>query len=171
MRFAFLSEFLSAVFDQERFEYLFPLAYRWAEQQEQFVLERGNRLSPRHVADARLAGVQDCARVRVLVVDRVPLPEDPQLAEASRRIGILTEDTRCVGFGYALIIRVDAWNDREVVLHNLVHIAQCERAGGLEQWCRQYLGDRNNCPKFTLGSLEDEARRIAHEICRTSAAA
>lgn len=157
--------------DQQQFEDLLPLACHWAKDQEQFVLSHGNPLSPRHLADARLAGVQECARVRVLVVDRIPLPEDPQLVEASRRIGIITEDTRCVGFGYALFIRVDAWNDRELILHNLVHIAQCERAGGLEQWCRQYLGDRTNCPKFTLGSLEDEARRVAREICTTSAAA
>ena len=157
--------------EPDKFETLLPLAYHWAKQQEEFVLSRGNPLSPRHLADARLAGVRDCARVRVLAVDRIPLPEGPGLAEASRRIGIITEDTRCVGFGYALIIRVDAWNDREMILHNLVHIAQCERAGGLEQWCRQYLGDRTNCPKFTVGSLEDEARRIAREICTASVAA
>jgi hypothetical protein len=159
------------VIDEQKFESLLPLAFQWAREQEEFVLAHGNPLSPRLVADAQIAGVRDCSRVRVLVVDRIPLPEDPDLAEASRRIGIITEETRCVGFGYALIIRVDTWSDRELVLHNLVHIAQCERAGGLEQWCRQYLGDRNSCAKFTVGSLEDEARRIAREICTTSAAA
>jgi hypothetical protein len=160
-----------AVIDQEKFEDLLPVAYQWAKQQEEFVLAHGNPLSPRHIADAQLAGVQDCARVRVLVVDRIPLPEDPQLAEGSRRIGIITEDTRCMGFGHALIIRVDAWNDRELILHNFVHIAQCERSGGLEQWCRQYLGDRTSCPRFTIGSLEAEARRIAREICTADVAA
>jgi hypothetical protein len=107
----------------------------------------------------------------VLVVDRIPLPEDPGLAEAAKRLGILTEETRCMGFGHALIIRVDAWNDRELVLHNLVHIAQCERSGGLEQWVRQYLVDRANCPNFTIGSLEEEARRTAREICAADVAA
>ena len=160
-----------AVVNQETFEYLLPLAYQWAKAQEEFVLARGNPLGPRHVQDANLAGVQDCARVRVLVVDRIPLPENPELAEASKRIGIITEDTRCVGFGHALIIRVDAWNDRELILHNLVHIAQSERCGGLEQWVRQYLVDRTNCPNFTIGSLEEKARRIAREICCDHAAA
>ena len=121
--------------------------------------------------DAELAGVRDRAAVRVLVVDRIPLPENPELAEASRRIGIITEDTRCIGFGRALIIRVDAWNDRELILHNFVHIAQCERYGGLEQWCREYLGNRTSCPRFTVGTLEEEARRFAREICTTDAAA
>jgi hypothetical protein len=159
------------VIDQEKFEYLLQLAYQWAKQQEQFVLERGNPLSPRHMADAILAGVKEPGRVRVLVVDRIALPDNRQLAEASKRIGIVTEDTQCMGFGYALVIRVDAWNDRELILHNLVHIAQCERTGGLEQWCRQYLGDRTTCPKFTVGSLEEEARRFARDICTADAAA
>ena len=157
--------------DQETFEQLLPVAYRWAKTQEEFVLQHGNPLSPRHMADATLAGVKDPGRVRVLVVDRIPLPDDPNLAEASKRIGIVTDDTRCMGFGHALIIRVDAWNDRELILHNLVHIAQCERSGGLEEWCRQYLGDRTSCPGFTVGSLEEEARSFAREICATNAAA
>ena len=160
-----------AAVDQETFEYLLPLAYQWAKAQEEFVLAHGNPLGPRHAHDAVLAGVQNCARVRVLVVDRFPVPEDPDLAEAARRIGIITEDTRCMGFGHALIIRVDAWNDRELVLHNLVHIAQCERSGGLAQWVRQYLGDRARCPDFTLGSVEEEARRTAREICSAHAVA
>jgi hypothetical protein len=159
------------VFDQETFEYLLPLAYKWATAQEEFVLAHGNPLSLRHTHDAGLAGVQDCASVRVLAVDRIPLPEDPELAEAAKRLGILTEGTRCMGFGRALIIRVDAWNDRELILHNLVHIAQCERSGGLEQWVRQYLCDRANCPNFTFGSIEEEARRTAREISCDHAAA
>jgi hypothetical protein len=153
------------VIDQETFEDLLPLAYEWAKAQEQFVLARGAPLSPRHTEDARRAGVQNCSRVRVLVVDRIPLPDDPKLAEAARRTGIITYDTRCVGFGHAIIIRADSWADRELLLHNLVHIAQCERSGGLEQWVEQYLGDRNTCAEFTIGSLEEEARRFAREIC------
>ena len=120
------------------------------------------------MADAALSGVTNPARIRVLVVDRIPLPDDPDLAEASKRIGIVTDDTRCMGFGYALIVRVDAWNDRELILHNFVHIAQCERYGGLEQWCREYLGNRTSCPRFTVGTLEEEARRTAREICAES---
>ena len=115
--------------------------------------------------------MQDPARVRVLVVDRIPLPDDPELAEAARRNGIITDDTRCVGFGRALIVRADAWNDRELILHNLIHIAQCERSGSLEQWVRDYLADRANCADFTIGSFEAEARGRASELCAGEAAA
>jgi hypothetical protein len=92
---------------QETFDRLLPGAYQWAKAQEDFVLARGVPLTPRQVEDARRAGVQDCSRVRVLVVDRIPPPENPELGEVARRIGIITEDTRCMGFGYALVIRVD----------------------------------------------------------------
>lgn len=160
-----------AVVDSNTFEKLLPVAVRWAMKQEEFVLKHGNPLCSRHLDDAMMAGVKNPDRIRVLVVDRIPLPEDSDLAEASKRIGIVTDDTRCMGFGHALIIRVDAWNDRELILHNFVHIAQCERAGGLEQWCREYLGNRTTCAKFTVGSLEEEARRFAREICHAADAA
>jgi len=157
--------------DPETFEHLLPLACEWAKKQEEFVLAHGHPLGATHAWDAHLAGVQDCARIRVLVVDRIPLPEDPKLAECIRRTRIITEDTRCMGFGHALIVRGDSWNDRELILHNLVHIAQCERSGGLEQWVGHYLRDRTNCPNFTMGSLEEEARRIAREVCTAHVAA
>jgi hypothetical protein len=151
--------------DQQTFERLLPVAYEWATAQEEYVLARGVSLTKRQVEDARRAGVQNCERVRVLVVDRILLPDDTELAEAARRTGIITEDTRCVGFGHALIIRVDAWSDRELIVHNLVHMAQCESSGGLQCWIRQYLTNRTSSSDFSCGSLEKEARDVAREIC------
>ena len=151
----------------DTFESLIPLAYQWAKAQEEFVLAGGVPLDRDQMEDARLAGVRDRERVRVLIVDRMRLPDDPKLAEAARRVRIITESTRCVGFGHALIIRADGWNDRELLVHNLVHIAQCERAGGLEPWVTAYLLDRRNCPPFSVGPLEEEARGLARQICST----
>ena len=155
--------------DQETFDQLLPLAYQWAKTQEEFVLAHGAPLGPQHLADARRAGVQDCERIRILVLDRIPLPESGDLAEAARLTRIITEETRCVGFGHAVMIRAEAWGDRELLVHNFVHVAQCERSGGLEQWVRQYLLDRRTSASFTAGSLEEEARRVAREICADDA--
>lgn len=151
--------------NQATFDQLLPFAFQWAKAQEEYVLAHGIPLSPQLTADARLAGVRDCERIRILVVDRIPLPEGGELAEAARRTGIITEDTRCVSVGHAVIIRAEAWGERELLLHNFVHIAQCERSGGLESWVRQYLIDRQNSATFTAGSLEDEARLLARKIC------
>ena len=151
--------------DQPAFERLLPLAYQWAKAQEQFILARGIVLGPRDIADAHRVGVQDCSRIKVLVVDRIPLPYNEALAEASRLAQIITNASRGVAIGHGIIIRADCWGDRELLVHNLVHVAQCERSGGLEPWIRQYLRDRRGCAQFTVGSLEEEARRLAREVC------
>ena len=156
--------------DQENFERLLPLACEWARTQEKFILEEGAPLGPRYSADARRIGVQDCSRVKVLIVDRIPMPENAELAEAARRRHIMTEASRGVTIGHGIIIRADSWSDRELMLHQLVHVAQCERSGGLEAFVQQYLCDRQMCHTFTAGSFEKEARQIAREICAADTA-
>lgn len=151
--------------DQEKFERLAPLAYQWAKSQEAYVLKHGAPLASHQLADACRAGVQDPNRVRLLVVDRIPLPDDPELADAARRAQIITDASRGVAIGYGIIIRADSWQNRELLLHQLVHVAQCERSGGLESFVGEYLGNRRASPDFSVGSLEDEARSLARRIC------
>jgi hypothetical protein len=109
--------------------------------------------------------VQEPERVRVLVVDRIPLPANEELAEASRLSGIITDASGGVAIGFGIMIRADHWGDRELLLHQLVHVAQCERAGGLQRFVAEYLSDRQTAPGFTVGTIEEEARRTAREIC------
>jgi hypothetical protein len=154
--------------DQEKFERLAPLAFQWAKTQEDLILKHGAPLAPGQIADALRCGVHDSSRVRVLVVDRIPLPDDKELAEAARRAQIITEASRGVTIGHGIIIRADCWQNRELLLHQLVHVAQCERSGGLEPFVGQYLCDRRTCSDFRVGSFEDEARGLAREICAAS---
>lgn len=156
--------------NQEIFERLAPVAYQWAKTQEDFILKHGAPLAPGQIADAQRCGVYDCSRVRVLVVDRIPLPDNEELAEAARRAQIITAASRTAAFGHGIIIRADSWQDRELLLHSLVHVAQCERGGGLESFVGQYLSNRATCADFSVGSLEDEARGLAREICATDEA-
>jgi len=158
------------VIDQQTFHRLLPVACEWAKAQEEFVLARGTPLGSRYVADAQRVGVQDYARVRVLVADRMPLPENEELAEAARQTQIISSASRGVTVGHGIVIRADAWGDRELMLHQLVHVAQCERSGGLQSFVESYLSDRHHSEKFTVGALEEEARRIAHDICLSTGA-
>ena len=151
--------------DQQTFQKLVPLACEWAGVQEQLVLLHGTPLTSDQTADAQRAGVEHYSRVRVLVAERIPLPENPELADAAQRTQILTEDSHGLAIGHAIVIRADRWGDRELLVHNLVHVAQCERAGGLEPWVRHYLGDRRASPIFTIGACEEEARALARKIC------
>lgn len=151
--------------DQKDFERLAPLACAWAKTQEAYILRHGVPLDSGQLADARRAGVKHPTRVRLLVVDRIPLPDDKELAEAARRAQIMTDASRGVAIGHGIIIRADNWQNRELLLHQLVHVAQCERSGGLESFVNEYLLDRCSSRDFSLGSLEDEARSLARAIC------
>ena len=151
--------------DQEKFERLVPLACQWAKKQEAYILKHGAPLGRQQLADARRAGVREPSQVRLLVVDRIPLPDDPELADAARRAQIITDTSRGVAIGYGIIIRADSWQNRELLLHQLVHVAQCERSGGLESFVSEYLTDRRSSRDFSVGSLEDEARGLARKIC------
>ena len=152
--------------DQKEFDRLAQLAAQWAKSQEKYILQHGVPLTADQMADARRAGVKEVARVRVLVVHRIPLPDGKELAEAARRTQIITDASRGVTIGHGIIIRADSWRDRELLLHQLVHVAQCERSGGLEKFVNEYLLDRRSSSRnFSLGSLEDEARGLARELC------
>jgi hypothetical protein len=157
--------------NQIEFDRLRPLATKWATAQETFIRQHGVPLTAAQVADARRLGVQHPERIRVLVVDRIPLPENKELADAARRTQIITDASPGVTVGYGIIIRVDSWKNRELLLHQLVHVAQCERSGGLESFVTEYLEDRRSSPDFSLGLLEDEARRLARETCARDQAA
>jgi hypothetical protein len=150
---------------QKDFDRLAPLAYLWARSQEAFILQHGVPLTVDQIADAKRAGVKDTRRVRVLVVDRIALPEDKELANAARHSQIITDSSRAVAIGHGIVIRADSWQNRELLLHQLIHVAQCERSGGLESFVNAYLLDRRESRDFSLGALEDEARTGAREIC------
>jgi hypothetical protein len=151
--------------DQEKFESLASRAIQWAKTQEHLILQYGVPLTSGQAADAERCGVRDSSRVRVLVVDRVPMPDDEELAEAARRAQIITEASRGVTIGHGIIIRADSWQNRELLLHQFVHVAQCERRGGMDLFLAEYLSDRRTSSDFSFGSFEDEARGLAREIC------
>ena len=156
--------------DQAHFERLLPLAIQWAREQEEYILAKGASLDAQHSADAQRAGVKDCSSVRILVVDWIPYPDNEELAAVARQAHIITEATRALTFGYGILIRADRWHDRELLLHQFVHVAQYERCDDLETCLEQYLVDRRDCANFTTGSLEEEARRNARSICAEDAA-
>ena len=151
--------------EPEKFQHLVGLTLDYVRTQEDLILRLGVSLSERQIADAKLAGVKEPERVRILVVDRITPPENEELAAAAEHAGIITSASRAVTMGRGIIVRADRWQDRELIVHQLVHVAQCERYGGMEPYVTQYLSDRTTCAEFSVGSLEDEARNLARKIC------
>lgn len=150
-----------------QFEKLLPLAVEWAAEQEQLILREGVPLNEVEMADAKMIGVRQPERVRLLQLDTVPTPTDPILKGAAAAIHFLTPETRGLTLQYAIFVRSDYWRDRSLIAHELVHTAQYERLGGILPFLDQYLSE---C--ITIGypaaPMEEEAILIASRISADS---
>ena len=72
---------------------ILPLAIRWAEEQEMMILQEGEPLSEQALEDARLMGVSEPEKIRLLKVDAVPYPSDPILRTVAEKVGLVSENT------------------------------------------------------------------------------
>ena len=149
----------------QEFEQLFPLACEWAEEQQRDILSRGVSLSPAQTADAMTVtiGVAHPERVRLLSVEAIPAPTHPLLVEAARLTGLISSDTGGMTLGYGIFIRQHKWGARWLVAHELKHVEQHERLGGLRQFLQPYLSE---CIEFGYpnGPLEQEAIRVQQQF-------
>ena len=143
---------------------LMDLACEWAEEQQDFILQNGTALSEQQMRDAALAGVGCPEKVRLMEVDQIPWPDDPTLESAGREAGFIADDTEGLALGYGIFLRSDSGHTRRVVAHELVHVAQCERLGGVEHFLRQYLSECVNFG-YAYAPMEEEAVDTAARIC------
>ena len=149
-------------FDQ--LEELLPLAADWAAEQERRVLCEGVPLSEIELADARAIGVRNPERVRLLRVERIPVPAHPMLRAAAASINFLTAAPRGLALDYGIFVRADCWRDRELIAHELAHTAHYQRLGGILPFLRSYI---LQCATvgYLNAPLELEASAIAARVC------
>ena len=141
-----------------------PVACAWVAAQERAILRGGVRLNPQQMDDARRAGVQHPQHVRLRIADEIPLGMPAPLRAVGRRLGLISQGTIGMSLRYGILVRADAWGDRHVLVHELVHTAQYERLGSIWAFLRRYLRE---C--FTAGysgsEMEQEAQSVADRIC------
>jgi hypothetical protein len=123
----------------ERFGELLPLAASWAAAEEERILQDGLPLSPASLRDARALGVRLPERVRWQKVETIPRPVEEVLKLACDAIQFLGPETQGLTLGHGIFIRADRANDRDLVAHELVHVVQYERMGGIRPFLEQYL--------------------------------
>jgi len=149
----------------DRIEDLLPIAAQWATEQERRVLCEGVRLNEIEMGDAKAIGVRHPERVRLLRVDMVPVPAHPMLRAAAASMNFLTAAPRGLALKYGVFVRADHWRDRALIAHELVHVLQYQRLGGVLPFLQTYI-----CQCATLGypnaPLELEASATAARICR-----
>ena len=121
--------------------FLAPRAVAWAQGLETDALRTGRPLSPRVLALARAAGVQDPRRVRLVIVDRMPLPDEPFLRAAAQQVGLADSNVTGLTIGHAIFVKRGRDRDPRLLSHELRHVAQYEEAGGIAGFLAKHLVD------------------------------
>ena len=149
----------------KNYEELFSLAVQWVRDQEQHILKNGIELTTDLKIDAYQVGVKEIEKVRLLKVDKIPLPSNPKLNDVLDDIRLLNNSTIGTSYRYGILIKKEHWLKRKLVVHELVHTMQYERLGSIENFLKSYIAE---CivPGYPMGALEQEAWRIEEEICR-----
>ena len=117
------------------------LAADWASAQSKGALARGTALTPAQATVARNVGVANPEKVRILVVDSLPAPTDPVLTAAAGSIGLMPQAADGMTLGYAVLIKRGAEDDERLLRHELRHVAQYERAGGIGPFLAAHIPD------------------------------
>ena len=120
---------------------LAPRVVTWAQRMEAESLRNGAPLPASLQQLARDVGVRDVARVRIVVVDRVPLPDEAPLRAAASQVGLSQESASGMTLGYAIYARRGEEADVRLLSHELRHVAQYEAAGGIPAFLARHLED------------------------------
>ena len=73
---------------------------------------------------ARCAGDQRPDAIRLLAVPEIPLPEEADLRETAKALGLTTHGTAGLTIGYGICVRQDCMKDPNLIAHELMHVAQ-----------------------------------------------
>lgn len=113
------------------------LIYQWAEVLQSKILLEGVPLSPQEVFKARLAGVENIKKVRVLKVDSIILPDISLISKLKKANKLDDLGTLGLSLGYGVILHKNA--PKDILYHELRHVAQYELFGDLKEFIMIYL--------------------------------
>jgi hypothetical protein len=116
-------------------------AIQWAEAQASAALQAGDPLTPGLAAIAKGSGVKLTRNIRLVVVDEIPLPEDPPLAGAAAKLGISSSGAAGLTLGYAVLVARGYEADQRLLSHEFRHVAQYEACGGIAPFLAVHLRD------------------------------
>ncbi|MEM9280819.1 MAG: hypothetical protein AAGA96_03250, partial [Verrucomicrobiota bacterium] len=102
---------------------------------------------------------------RILPVPRVPTPGAPFTRLLSLFSGFFAEGPTGMAVGYGIYLEATQATNPSLLVHELTHVAQFERLGGIEPFLRDYL---TQCVQdgYWDAELEQEARNAAAPFSR-----
>ena len=117
---------------------LMSRAVAWAETEAARVAASGEPLDAVGLSDATTVGVKSPDKVRVSIVDRLPLPPDAELRAAAQEMGLLGPTMNGLTLGYSILIRHGQMS-RRLLSHECRHVFQYEQAGSIAAFLPHYL--------------------------------
>jgi hypothetical protein len=135
----------------------------WAVSHERLILQQGSMLDDQQLVYAREAGIESADRIKLLLVDTIPQPSDPLLHAACISTNFLGPNTAGLTLNYGIYIKRNEYGIG-LLCHELAHVVQYQRLGGMRQFLEQYFkqlieyGYSSNMP------MEKEADETAAKI-------
>ena len=117
---------------------LLPLAIEWAQAASCEAAEAGVALNDDGERLARRVGVRFPERIRVAVVDALPLPPHPLLRQAALENGVLGPSGAGLTLGHTVFVRRGV-ESRRLLSHEFRHVFQYEEAGSIAAFLPRYL--------------------------------
>jgi hypothetical protein len=138
-----------------------PRAIEWAQRMSEEGARSGAVLSPALMEIARKAGVQHPEKIRLVVVDQIPLPDEPTLKAAALKVGLSQSSAAGLTLGYAVVVRRGWEGDIRLLSHEFRHVSQYEACGGIQQFLSRHLA---NLVEFGYEDSPFEVDARAHEV-------
>ena len=140
---------------------LLPLSCKWAEEQAAHIRQTGRVLTAVEGALAVRVGVRRPEEVRVAVVSQIPAPTHELLRSACEELGVLGPDTAGLTLGCGIYIKKAHHHDeRELLAHELRHVAQYEEHGSITAYLSVYIPELLRCG-YANAPMERDACRAA----------
>lgn len=117
---------------------LLPFAIKWAEARANEAAQSGNCLNENEIGIARAVGVMQPELIRIALVNRLPLPEDPQLRTAALQTGLLGPSMVGLTLGYSVLI-CNGYKTTRMLSHEFRHVYQYEQHGSIAGFLPVYL--------------------------------
>ncbi len=142
---------------------IMPALREWCLHEERVILNAGAPLMDYETLDARLAGVRQPERLRLLQVDHLRLTSIGLLRRVLPALEIVRPTSVAMTLGYGIYICKSSRHNREVLVHHFVHAAQSERLGGIDHYISTYI---QQCLEYGYNAapLELEAREMTLQI-------
>ena len=117
---------------------LLPRAIAWAEERAAEIASTGFPLGQSGLSLARRVGVIRPELIRISMVDRLPLPSDPDLQAAALATGLLGHGMVGLTLNYGIYL-CHGHDTARLLSHEFRHVYQYEQLGSIAEYLPVYL--------------------------------